>query len=390
MAEKNKNILRLSCIIGLFIVAFGASLTGFIIAGQPQPEPPEVPVYTEPDVDPIEEHNLSIIMVGDALIHQGIYDSRRVAGGYDFKPLLTNVKPIIQEYDLAFYNQETILGGSEIGLSHYPRFNSPYEVGDAFIDAGFNIVGMANNHTLDRGQQAVINSNNYWNSKTEVMHNGSALSAEEKSNIDIREKNGIKYALLGYTTTTNGITPYDDYCVSIYNPETVKADIEKVRPQVDLLLVAMHWGAEYVTGVRPEQRAMAEYLASLDVDIIIGSHPHVIEPAEYIDDTLVIYSTGNFVSAQYTDDQLSGLMMTADVKLVKNNETGEKTLTVDNAEAQFVYTDKKAVSGIKYQVYPYEQLTTQIMPNYVTKYEELKARMQSLDTRIGVKPLSTE
>lgn len=387
---ENKRILRLACLIGLFIITFGASLAGFIIAGQPKPEPPEIPIYVEPEVDPIEKHSLSIVMVGDALIHQGIYDSRRVAGGFDFKPLFSNVKPIIQQYDLAFYNQETILGGSEIGLSHYPRFNSPYEVGDAFIDMGFNIVSMANNHTLDRGRQAVINSNNYWNGKKEVMHNGSALTAEEKADIDIREKNGIKYTMLSYTTTTNGVTPYDANCVSVYSPEIAKADIEKVRSQVDLLLVAMHWGAEYETGVRPEQRAMAEYLAGLGADIIIGSHPHVIEPAEYIDDTLVIYSTGNFVSAQYTDDQLSGLVMTAEVNLEKNNETGEKKLSVDKAEAQFVYTDKKAVSGIKYQLYPYEQLTTQIMPNYISKYEELKTRMQSLDTRIGVKPLSTE
>ena len=252
---------------------------------------------------------------------------------------------------------------------------------------GFNIVSLANNHTLDRGRQAVTNSNNYWNSKANVMHNGSALTAEEKSSIDIREKNGIKYAMLSYTTTTNGITPYDENCVSVYSADGVKADIESVRDKVDLLMVAMHWGAEYETGVRPEQRQIAEYLAGLGVNIIIGSHPHVIEPAEYIGDTLVVYSTGNFVSAQFNDEQLSGLMMTAEINFEKNNKTGKKKLSVDKPVARFVYTDKKAVSGVKYQVYPYEKLTTQIMPNFAQKYVELSARMKSLDSKIEVAPL---
>lgn len=389
---KKQKVLRILGIVMLFLVAFGATLTGFILGNKHEEvtDAPIVETTPEPEEDPIEKHQLSIIMVGDALIHEGIYYSRRVGSGYDFKPLFTSVKPIIQQYDLAYYNQETILGGSEIGLSHYPRFNSPYEVGDAFLDMGFNIVNLANNHTLDRGREAVTNSNNYWNAKTNVMHNGSALTAEEKAAIDIREKNGITYALLGYTMTTNGIPPYDANCVSVYSAEGVKADIESVRDKVDLLMVAMHWGAEYETGVRPEQREVAKYLASLGVDIVIGSHPHVIESAEYIDDTLVIYSTGNFVSAQFNDEQLSGLMMTAEVNLEKNTETGEKKLSVDKPVARFVYTDKKAVSGIKYQVYPYEQLTTQIMPNYVQKYAELSARMKSLDSRIEVLPLSTK
>ena len=149
----------------------------------------------------------------------------------------------------------------------------------------------------------------------------------------------------------------------------------------------MHWGAEYETGVRPEQRQIAEYLAGLGVNIIIGSHPHVIEPAEYIGDTLVVYSTGNFVSAQFNDEQLSGLMMTAEINFEKNNKTGKKKLSVDKPVARFVYTDKKAVSGVKYQVYPYEKLTTQIMPNFAQKYVELSARMKSLDSKIEVAPL---
>ena len=107
----------------------------------------------------------SLIMVGDALIHNAVYsDARRLANynGYDFKPQVELVKEISSKYDLAYYNQETILGGSELELSNYPCFNSPYEVGDAMIDAGFNLVSLATNHTLDSGEKAVLNSRNYW------------------------------------------------------------------------------------------------------------------------------------------------------------------------------------------------------------------------------------
>ena len=101
-----------------------------------------------------KEYNLSMVMVGDALIHSAIYyDAKLKTGGYDFKPMLQYIKPIVQNYDLKYYNQETILGGSELGLSNYPRFNSPYEVGDAFIDAGFNLVSLATNHTMDKNEQ---------------------------------------------------------------------------------------------------------------------------------------------------------------------------------------------------------------------------------------------
>ena len=118
-----------------------------------------------PQEEKEEIYELSLIMAGDNLIHNSVYqDANKNTGynGYDFKPMYTYLKEIVSGYDLAYYNQETILGGSEIGLSTYPCFNSPYEVGDAMIDAGFNLVSLATNHTIDRGERAVINSCNYW------------------------------------------------------------------------------------------------------------------------------------------------------------------------------------------------------------------------------------
>ena len=319
--------------------------------------------------DLVYEKEISMIMVGDALIHQSIYQDAYKNGKYDFRKMLSKVKPIISKYDLAYYNQETILGGSALGVSTYPRFNSPYEVGDAFRDAGFNIVSLANNHTLDRGKQAIINSTNYWKKYPKVLVAGSYGSQSDRDKVQIFEKNGITYTMLSYTTDTNGlrIPNGENYLLNVYNANTVKKDIEKVRNKVDLLIVALHWGQEYTNTPVQEQRDIAKYLASLGVDIIVGCHPHVIEPMTFIDNTLVIYSLGNFISSQNTVNQRTGLM--ASVKIKKTYKEGKTYITLEEPTARLVYTYyKNTVPRVNYMIYPYEQLNNNILNNYKTHY----------------------
>ena len=141
-------------------------------------------VKKEPEV---KTSKLSLVMVGDGLLHSSVYNDAYKDGVYDFKTQLEYIKPIVQNYDLAFYNQESILGGTSIGLSDYPTFNSPWEFGDAMIDAGFNLVSLANNHTMDRGEKAIINSCEYWKTK-DVLTAGSYCSSEEANEIKIKEK----------------------------------------------------------------------------------------------------------------------------------------------------------------------------------------------------------
>lgn len=316
---------------------------------------------------------LSLIMVGDALIHSALYQDAKIDGGYDFKPMLAQLKPIISSYDLAYYNQETILGGTELGLSTYPRFNSPYEVGDAFIDCGFNLVSLSTNHTLDRGEQAILNSRAYWNRHEDVLATGSYASFEERNQVVVKEKNGIKYAMLSYTDLTNGLkVPMGkEYLVNIYEEEQVKKDIEAVRDQVDLLLVSMHFGTEYSFGVSERQRAIATYLADLGVDIVIGTHPHVVEPIEFIDDTMVIYSLGNFISAQRGVEKLTGLMASVEVKKVEKD--GTTKVTLENPAARLVYTYSKGTSAsgrYDFVLYPYSSLNDQLLKGYQTYYRK--------------------
>ena len=300
-----------------------------------------------------------------------------------------NTKRIVGEYikegiiDIKYYNQETILGGTELGLSSYPRFNSPYEVGDAFVDAGFNLVSLATNHTMDKGEVGVINSLNYWNSKEDVYTAGSYLSNEDRDEVVIKEINGITYSFFSYTTWTNGLeTPSGkEYLNNVYSPEKAKADIEKVRDKVDVVIVAMHWGTEYSFSVSSAQQEIANYLSSLGVDIIIGSHPHVVEPIAFIGKTMVIYSLGNFISDQDGIERLTGLMVGVDIH--KTVDNGVTTIELRNPRAELLYT----ASRQGFIVYPYTSLNDSILPNYKSYYETYKNIVLSLDQSITMPSL---
>ena len=343
---------------------------------------------------------ISLIMVGDNLIHDKIYNYAKKDNEYDFRPILENIKPIVSKYDLAYYNQETILGGSDIGVSSYPSFNSPYEVGDAMIDCGFNLVSLATNHTLDRGEKAILNSRKYWDSKKDkVMAVGSYSSYEDRNKIDIREVNGIKYTMLNYTYGTNGIPVPNgkDYLVNIWpvtgiNPlndnkyqeykKIVKEDIDRVRDKVDLLMVAMHWGVEYQDMPNKYQEDAAKYLNSLGVDIIIGAHPHVVQPVTWVNNTLVIYSLGNFLSAHEVVNMSNrvGLMTSVDI-ILKDNK-----IELSNLNNELLYTyytnDYK-----DFKIIPFSKINSNYLSNYKDVYDKYKKIVVSLDDNISVIPL---
>lgn len=353
-----------------------------------------------------ETYKVSMVMVGDNLIHSSIYnEANRNANydGYDFKPMITMIKDKVKGYDLAYYNQETILGGSEIGLSDYPTFNSPYEAGDAMLDAGFNIVSLATNHTIDRGEKAVLNSCEYWETKSDVLTAGSYCSEEDRNEVKVMEKNNITYTMLNYTYGTNGIAIPNgkDYLVNVwpmdYNAdygvgyeafkETVKEDIERVRDKVDVLIVAMHWGVEYTHTPTKYQKDAAEFLASLGVDIVIGTHPHVVQPVEWIDDTIVFYSLGNFISAQEQSDnynKMVGLMSSLDItKTVKGDDVDIK---IDNINNELIFTYYQGYRNFK--VIPFSEINSTYLPTYESVYDKYSEVVKMYDETMPVVALS--
>lgn len=345
----------------------------------------EVPKENIPNVEVKDDekspkvYEVKMIMVGDALIHDRLYNTvRNEDGSYDFKPTIQYIKPIITKYDLKYYNQETILGGAELGYSSYPQFNSPNEVGDAFLDAGFNLVSLATNHTMDKGERGVLNSVNYWKSKKNVVYSGQWSSWDERNEVHVYDINGISYAFFSYTTWTNGLeTPNGkEYLNNVYSDEKAANDISKIRDLVDVVIVAMHWGTEYSLGVSSSQEYIANYLAGLGVDLIIGSHPHVVEPVEYINNgkTFVIYSLGNFLSAQYGIDRLTGLMVEVTIKKVVDVD-GTITVSIESPKAELTYTQTNDYT--KYRVYPYSKLNSTILPDYMNYYEYYKGIVSS-------------
>ena len=314
---------------------------------------------------------MSLVAVGDCLIHGAVYmDARTGTDSYDFSGMIELVGPYISKYDLKYYNQETIIGGKKLGVSHYPRFNSPEEIGDNMVSLGFNLVSLANNHSLDKDEVGILNSNEYWKTK-DVVTAGTYSSSEERNDIKVYEKNGIKYAFLAYTTTTNGLTipKGKEYLLNVYSDEQAKEDIDKIKDKVDVIIVSMHWGEEYVFEPTSSQKEIAKYLSSLGVNLIIGSHPHVVEPVGFVGDTLVIYSLGNFLSGQRPMgiDKTIGLMVGMDI-VVKN-----KKVTFENIDKSLLYT-YSTTSDTKYKVYPFESLDDSILNGY----KELESKYMSI------------
>ena len=321
-----------------------------------------------------KKKRMSLVAVGDALIHSGVYyDASLGNGNYDFSHMFTDLTPIIQNYDLKFYNQETIIGGKNLGISNYPRFNSPDEIGLDLLKAGFNMVSLANNHTLDMNETGVLYSVNFWKN-TGAIVSGQNDSFESRNEIKIYEQNGIKYAFIAYTDSTNGlpVPPGKEYLVNVYSNEQAKKDIESIKDKVDVIIVAMHWGEEYTHTPNYVQKQEAQYLSSLGVNLIIGSHAHVIQPVGYVGDTLVIYSLGNLISAQWTLglEKIIGLMVGMDI-VVKDGK-----VTFENINYDLLYT--YCTTGYKnFKVIPFDNLTDDILSNH----ENIEKEYMSIVTR---------
>lgn len=326
----------------------------------------------------VETYKASLFAVGDALIHNGVYiDANTYKKGadghyiYDFSPMFTDIADIVKDYDLAFYNQETVIGGKNLGLSNYPCFNSPDEIGLDLVKIGFNMVNLSTNHTKDKGIAGIKYSANFWEKQENVYAVGSYTSKEKKEEAKFKTVNGINYALLGYSTVTNGFTIKDSesYYWDLYDKEKVKNDIEKIKDKVDVIIVSMHWGTEYTHVPTQEEREIAKYLASLGVDIIIGHHPHVIQPIEYVDDTLVIYSLGNFISAQDGTAKRVGMMASLDInKTVTDGKT--TSVTIDNVKGDLIWTYHRGYKNFK--VIPFSKLNNNLLNGYQNIYNQYK------------------
>lgn len=260
---------------------------------------------------------VTLIAVGDNLIHNTLIAAgEQEDGSLDYTSLYANIKPDIEKADIAVIDQETILGGDSFEYTGYPLFNSPWEIGDAAIDAGFDIFNCATNHTMDMGWAGIEKELEYFSDKENVVALGINADEREYNTITYYEKNSITFALLNYTFGTNGISLPEDkpWCVNLLDEEKVTADIKEAREHADVVIVFPHWGTENSHEVSDYQREYTQLFSDLGVDIVIGCHPHVLQPVEWVTNEttgkkmIVYYSLGNFISHQIELDQLCGGM----------------------------------------------------------------------------------
>lgn len=292
---------------------------------------------TPTDIAPSElsvTRSASLSAIGDILIHERVYLDAKTGNGFDFNPMLQKVTPFLENADITVANSESIIGGSEIGLSTYPAFNSPYEVGDALKDSGVDVVSLANNHTLDRGIPAIENAIRYWE-KLGITYTGSYLSEDDRAEIALLTRNGITFSFLSYTYGTNGIpTPAgQDYLVNRIDPLLIQQDLKRARDVSDVVILSLHFGEEYQKMPNAEQIELAHFSAENGADVILGHHPHVLQPPEWIDTedgrrAFVIYSLGNFLSGQDELDRQIGAILHLDVE--KKVTPNASTITLQN------------------------------------------------------------
>lgn len=293
----------------------------------PEPYPPDV--------------TLTFAGCGDNIMYNGNFnDARKLAteGGrkYNFAPIYENIRPIIESADISFINQETPLAGEKYGYDDWPYFNSPRDLAYDLVEAGFDIVNLATNHMLDAGSQGLVDTIEFWNTLP-VTTIGGYLNEDDFNNIRIIEKEDISIALLSFTYSTNGVSLKKgfDIVIPYENEEVIKNQVIKARELADLVFVSMHWGSEYRFKPNETQKSLASMMAGLGVDVIIGHHPHVLQPVEWIESpngdghkTLCIYSLGNIAAEQDNDYNMVGGIITFDIVRIKGEVSIENPLLI--------------------------------------------------------------
>ena len=252
-----------------------------------------------------EDTEISFVAFGDVIVHEPIYRyGLQQEDGFAF--LFENVQDIISDTDVSIINQETPLTDNPAMYGDYPRFGTPVEVGEAIVEAGFDVVTCATNHALDRGTEGIDFTKSFFDTnKITCLGIQSASETEEKP-YEVIARNGIRFALLNYTYGTNGIAVSEKrpYTVHLLEDEDkIQRDIESARAEADFVVVFVHWGTENAKEIDGVQQKWAEIFLNSKVDVVIGTHPHVIQPYELLADEsghemLIYYSLGNYISAQ--------------------------------------------------------------------------------------------
>ena len=351
-----------------------------------------------PETPIIEDKHISMSVIGDIMCHNSQYTDAYVASSdtYDFSYVFEDIKQYIEPADIAIGNIETTFAGKERGYSNYPTFNSPEQLATNLKDLGIDVLCTANNHSLDKGYSGLTSTLKFLDDAG-ISHMGTYDSAESQNEILIKDVNGIKIAFLAYTYGTNGIpVPKNNpYCINLIDKDLILKHLELAKEQEpDLICVNMHWGLEYKTKQNSEQEELADFLFTNGVDIILGSHPHVLQPMEKktitledgsTKDCFVIYSLGNFISGQNQDNTRNSVIL--NIECTKSGETNNTTIDSVSYVPIYMYksssgkTKRYKVLDIEKSIENYENGTDKSIGQKT--YSTLKTELNKIKTTMG-------
>ena len=363
----------------ILITSFVALLTGayLFLSSQFNPSIADAPQSPQTNQNKLDaevdlkedKRKITLSAVGDIMVHSAQYNSAydKDSKSYDFTGNFQVIAPIIRKADLAIANLETVFAGRERGISSYPVFNSPDEMGLALKDSGFDVLSTANNHSLDKGENGVLRTLAFLK-EIDLTTVGTYPSREDRDRIVVKDVHGVKIAFISYTYSTNGIPipKGKEYLVNVINKDKLFADLKKAKElKPDLVIANMHWGNEYQRQPDSNQTDLAKELIADGVDIILGSHPHVIQPIDKIEVSLangekregfVIYSLGNFISNQnmqtlnkkYVD---SGVILNFEIE----KDFVSNITKITNISYIPTWVHKYNKNGVHYNILPVEE-----------------------------------
>jgi len=387
------NYKKVAIFLIIVLLLFYLLISGIIKLFKNNDEQPvSAPIEVKKDI------TINMAVVGDIMCHTtNFYDAYdKTTDTYDFSKVFVDIKNYIQSADIAIGNLETTFAGKDIGYTGYPTFNTPEQLAQNLADLGLDVVSTANNHSLDKRYSGLVSTLDELD-KVGLSHTGTYRSKEEQDTILIKDINGIKFAFLSFTYGTNGIPVPSgkEYCVNLIDETLILDQISKAQAlNPDVICVNIHWGDEYKVKQNSSQEKLADLLFKNGVDIILGSHPHVLEPMEKRTVTLddgttkdgfVIYSLGNFMSGQVIENTRNSIILNlqitkhSDDKITIDSYDYIPTYMLDKGNGQ---TERYRILDIEKCILDYENGDTSISESL---YNTLKKSKEKIDSIFVVK-----
>lgn len=340
--RRRTRILLVSAVAALLIA--GGAWGAFALFGGAEPEPtvatpaPTPEATPDPTPEPETPDPIHVIAMGDMLPHDSVNENARTEDGWDYTQFFDGISSELEAADVTFCNQEVPSAGEEFGVSGYPTFNAPTEFArDLREGVGCDLVNLATNHTADKGAAGVAATRDAWDKLDPAVVAGASRSAEEQRSVPVFEADGVRIALVAFAEYSNA--PIDGVSLTTMSDEKLVTELmEQAREDADIVIVSAHWGTEDSHEVNDQQRAFAQRVAELGADVVLGTGPHVLQPATWLERedgerTLVWYSIGNMLSTQLALDQRTGVI--AGFDLVREEPDGP--VTVENPTATLTY-----------------------------------------------------